>query len=1049
MHKEITVSKEIFSKFKTISKALEAATDGTKIFIKPGTYRERIIIDKQVELIGSGPVDKIIVTSRRPSAVICVKTPKAIIRGITIHQRGILAMDDPAVDLPIGSTIIENCHIISDNGKAVFIHNLNTNPTIQRCSIYDSQYGIYVCDQATPTIRDCRIYRSKEFGIFVGQKGNGRVVDCEIYNNRRSNIYVEDEGRVEINGSKIYESKEKCGIFVTTRGSGTLVDCEIHGNTLSNIVIGEEGNGVVNRCKVYDSKTGCGIVLRKGHGTIMDCEIHSSKLANIWITKEGKGEVNRCKIHDNKEWGGIFINDRGEGTMIDCEIYNSKLANILIQEEGIGEVKGCKVYDGNEGGIAFFKKGRGMIKNSEIYGNTLSNIVIAGGKGEVKGCKIYDSNQAGIFVTLKGRGTIIDCEIHDNIANIYIEEGKAEIDNCKIYKSRYGVAAKKQSRVTIENCQIFGNQLQNIFASEDSYIQVTESINEQEHQREKRNSSSPMSVDLSEVLSELDSLIGLENVKNQIRQMVEYIQFNQQLSEFEIESNEKLAAAHTVLYGNPGTGKTTVAKLLGKFYKALGLLPSGHFVQANREKLVGEYIGHTAPKTKAKIEEAMGGVLFIDEAYELANKGTERDFGLEAIAVLLEEMENRRGEFVVIVAGYSQEMEQFLEANPGLKSRFTQYFHLEDYTPDELLAIVKKMVKDKKRKLSEDAEKLLHKELTMLWRKRDRFFGNARTVRNCVEAMMQAQAQRCMRVPKKQWTKEFLLTLNAEDVKAAFPKEETKVVDLPINEELLSQAMEQLNRMIGMKQVKEEIEKLVTLVRYYKESGKSLKELSPHTLLIGNPGTGKTEVARIIAKIYEALGILERGDLVEVNRDKLVSIYQGGSEKLIDQYLEQAMGGTLFIDEAYQLTQYGPDDPGHKAVEVLLKRMEDDRGKFIVLVAGYKEKMEQFLDSNEGLRRRFERRIEFADYTPTELLEISKLMLQEKGYWLHVQAEKELLAYYQMAYENRDHTFGNAGLARNIVNQAIRNLDYRMAKLPKEQRTLRQTKMILKRDLPI
>ncbi|MBA4494049.1 AAA family ATPase [Paenactinomyces guangxiensis] len=291
------------------------------------------------------------------------------------------------------------------------------------------------------------------------------------------------------------------------------------------------------------------------------------------------------------------------------------------------------------------------------------------------------------------------------------------------------------------------------------------------------------------------------------------------------------------------------------------------------------------------------------------------------------------------------------------------------------------------------------------------------------------------------------MTLTSEDVKAAFPKEKTKAFNLPINEALLSEALQQLNRMIGMDQVKSEINKLVTLVRFYKEEGRTLADLSPHTLLIGSPGTGKTEVARIIVKIYEALGVLERGDLVEVNRDKLVSAYPGEGERLIAGYIDQAMGGTLFIDEAYQLTQYGAQDPGHKVVEILLKRMEDDRGKFIVIVAGYKEKMEPFLDSNDGLRRRFFRRIEFADYTQAELMQISELMFQEKGYQLDPKARETLLAYYESVYKNRDHTFGNAGLARNIVNESIKNLDYRIAKIAKEKRTQEAMKTILAEDI--
>ena len=238
-----------------------------------------------------------------------------------------------------------------------------------------------------------------------------------------------------------------------------------------------------------------------------------------------------------------------------------------------------------------------------------------------------------------------------------------------------------------------------------------------------------------------------------------------------------------------------------------------------------------------------------------------------------------------------------------------------------------------------------------------------------------------------------------------------------------------------MDKVKEEIEKLITLVRFYREEGRPLNELSPHTLLLGSPGTGKTEVARIIAKIYEALGILERGDLIEVNRDKLVSQYTGETEKITTKYIDQAIGGTLFIDEAYQLTQYGPQDPGHKVVEVLLKRMEDDRGFFIVIAAGYPNNMKQFLESNDGLGRRFSRRIEFEDYTPSELMEISESIVNKRGYLLDSTVRDALFSYYQTSYINRDETFGNAGFARNIMIETMKNTDYRVAQMSKKERS--------------
>ncbi|NNU98469.1 right-handed parallel beta-helix repeat-containing protein [Geobacillus sp. DSP4a] len=1245
-NKEITVSRKIFSKYKTITAAIQNAVPGAKIFVEPGTYHENIIIDKEIELIGNGPVNEIILYSKNTSAIL-MQTEHAIVRGITIHQGGQSKENEYyyAVDLPMGSLILEDCNISSDIGGGIRVHNLHTNPVIQRCNIHNTQRnGIFITTKGNPTIRDCKIYNNLMNGVYVNNKGRGTIENCEIYSNTYPNVCIKSEGDPVIRGCKIYESKqngvwvkekgrgmiENCeiysntypnvdiesegdpvirgckiykgetnGLVVANKGRGTIENCEIYSNTYPNVCIKSEGDPVIRGCKIYESKQngvwvkekgrgmienceiysntypnvdiesegdpvirGCKIykgetnglvVANKGRGTIENCEIYSNTYPNVCIKSEGDPVIRGCKIYESKE-NGVWVKEKGRGMIENCEIYSNTYPNVDIESEGDPVIRGCKIYESKENGVWVKEKGRGMIENCEIYSNTYPNVDIESeGDPVIRGCKIYKGESNGLVVTKKGRGTIENCEIYSNTyPNVAIEsegdpvirgckiykgetdgvlvkeKGRGMIENCEIYSNTYpnvciesegdpvirgckiykgesnglvvtkkgrgrlenceiynapedcpavvidkegnptlqkckiydnrgtGVWVKEQGYGVLENCEIYGNFIQDIEISEDSKVVILGSTTKQEERKdeEKKQDNSYHQFsdgnisELNKVLEELDSLIGMENVKKQIRETIEYIQFNQELANFGIESeNVKIAASHTVLYGNPGTGKTTVAKLLGKLYKAMGLLSSGHVVEANREKLVGEYIGHTAPKTKKKIDEAMGGILFIDEAYALTNKGSENDFGPEAIEVLLEEMENRKGEFVVVVAGYEKEMAQFLEANPGLKSRFTQYFHLQDYTPDEMVDIARKMVRDKKRKLSQDAEEALHKEFTLLWRKRDRFFSNARTVRNYVDGMLQAQAQRCMRVPREQWTKEFLLTLTAEDVQAVLPKKETKTFDLPINEALLSETLQRLHRMIGMDQVKAEIEKLVTLVRFYKEEGRDLAELSPHTLLVGSPGTGKTEVARIIAKIYEALGILERGDLVEVNRDKLVSAYPGESEKLIARYIDQAMGGTLFIDEAYQLTQYGAHDPGHKVIEVLLKRMEDDRGKFIVIVAGYKEKMEQFLDSNDGLRRRFVRCIEFEDYTPSELMQISELMLQEKGYRLDGEARKSLFAYYESAYENRDHTFGNAGFARNVVNEAIKNIDYRVAKMPKEKRTQEITKTILAEDI--
>ncbi|MCS6917275.1 MAG: AAA family ATPase [Chitinophagales bacterium] len=550
---------------------------------------------------------------------------------------------------------------------------------------------------------------------------------------------------------------------------------------------------------------------------------------------------------------------------------------------------------------------------------------------------------------------------------------------------------------------------------------------------------------LDVLLARLDRLIGLAQIKKHIHDFVDYLRFEQLRQQKGFKDGEPIQL-HCVFTGNPGTGKTTVARLLSRIWARMGLLSRGHLVEVERADLVAEYIGQTAPRTREVINRARGGVLFIDEAYALARKADDgRDFGREAIEVLLRELSDGQGDLAVIVAGYPEEMNVFLNSNPGLKSRFSRQFHFPDYLPQELDEIAAYAAAERQLVFGPGAREFLYEKIVDAYRNRDRTFGNARLVNGWIDEARVNMGLRVMRQENPhQLDRESFSTLHREDFEKIFAARQRPLPDIPVDEALLKATLHELNSLVGLSNVKADVNEMVKLVRYYREEGKDvLSRFSLHTVFVGNPGTGKTTVARLLARIYKALGLLERGHLVEVDRQGLVAAYIGQTAIKTAEVIDRAQGGVLFIDEAYALASGGQHDFGQEAIETLLKRMEDQRGQFVVIVAGYPENMQRFLQANPGLHSRFDKTLVFEDYSPEELMQIAEDLFAREGMTLEPAAAEHLRRYFRSIYERRSAHFGNARQVRRVVEEAIKNRDLRLSALHKDQRSVAVSQILL------
>jgi SpoVK/Ycf46/Vps4 family AAA+-type ATPase len=542
-------------------------------------------------------------------------------------------------------------------------------------------------------------------------------------------------------------------------------------------------------------------------------------------------------------------------------------------------------------------------------------------------------------------------------------------------------------------------------------------------------------ITLAQALAELENMIGLASVKDQIRQITASVEAarRRELAGYKAEKPMQ----HFVFLGPPGTGKTSVARVIAKIFYAFGLLDTPTVVEAQRADLVGEYLGATAIKTNELVNRALGGVLFIDEAYSLVNdsEGQGDRFGHEAVQALLKRAEDDRTELIIILAGYEKQMETFLASNPGLNSRFGLRVKFPSYTPAELMALAELYLENRGEILDPDARPALWRMMEDIGRRRlaDEL-GNGRFVRSLLEKAGRARDVRVM-AGGAEPTPAELVTLEEADLNQAGADLTARFrgyTEAPTLENVLAE----LDELVGLEPVNRQVREIAAQLRVARQrerQGLASQPPARHFVFTGPPGTGKTTVARILGRIFTALGLLVRPEVIEAHRADLVGEHLGSTAIKTGKLVDSALGGVLFIDEAYSLYNMGysgGDAYGSEAVATLLKRAEDDRDRLVIVLAGYPADMDRFLHSNPGLASRFSVRIGFPSYSSDELCKIAGVIAEQHGDTFEPDALPVLEEIFaEAAQRGSIDELGNGRFARSLFERACAARDLRVADL--------------------
>ncbi|MEU7044696.1 right-handed parallel beta-helix repeat-containing protein [Streptomyces varsoviensis] len=631
-------------------------------------------------------------------------------------------------------------------------------------------------------LRDCEIFRTGGAGVLV-DGGSAALLDgCHVHHTTGAAVLVTAEAAVELVSVRAVDC-EDTALVASVSGQATARDSTFARTTANGVYAVGEAEVTLTGCTVRDTAYTAVHLGGAARATARDCTVSGTPEYGMRVTERAELLADGCEVSD-AGLTGVSV-EGGDAAVRGCRVTGGR-EGVRLRTTHRPLLADCEITAAGETGVRIGRDTGGRLENVRIVGSGGAGLLLEEDSTVlVEGGAVREPRGSGVVVRAGARPRLLGLTVADAAKNaLFVEEGgEGRYEDCHFTKSRFpAVYAAARSRLVLRRCAVDGTETdllrddEAVVHAEDCHVEdaaepllptlAAPGAKDDEGREavpaaagaghragadgkgrkdkgrtgegDEERSAEEAAAKLAELHVELDRLVGLDSVKREVVTLTKLMQM------VKVRQDAGLAppplSRHLVFAGNPGTGKTTVARLYGGFLAALGLLSRGHLVEADRGDLVGEYVGHTAPKTTAVFRRALGGVLFIDEAYSLVPQGQFTDFGSEAISTLVKLMEDHRDEVVVIVAGYPSEMNRLLESNAGLASRFTRTLLFDDYTTPELVRIVEYQADSHEYAFTPETTEALHGYFDDL--PRGEQFGNGRSARQVFQRMTERHAQR-------------------------------------------------------------------------------------------------------------------------------------------------------------------------------------------------------------------------------------------------------------------------------------------------------------------